>query len=148
MSDKKKFETQTLRLEAGFQAQPKNLYEALTDERLVSTYTQSPAKIDSKEGGQFSLFGGSIQGKFVKLEPYSRIVEHWRFVDWPDGHYSTVTIELSAPSSNTCRLHLVQTDVPENDKFGNADVPDKVKHGWENYFWERIQKVLGYHKVN
>lgn len=33
----------------------------------MSRCTRSPAKVEGKEGGSFSLYGGHITGKFVEL---------------------------------------------------------------------------------
>jgi len=43
---------------------------------------------------------------------------------------------------------LKQTQIPIADKFGNRDLPEKVKIGWSRFFWERIQKMMGYHKYD
>jgi hypothetical protein len=43
------------------------MYQALIDERIVSTYHQSKATIDAKVGGKFVLFEGTIRGEFVEL---------------------------------------------------------------------------------
>ena len=51
----------------GFNCRPKNMFEALTDEKMVSGYTFGPAKIEAKEGGAFSMFGGTVEGTFVSL---------------------------------------------------------------------------------
>jgi activator of HSP90 ATPase len=136
----------TIEIEEGFRAQPANLYEALTDDKLVSAYTQSPARIDRKEGGQFSLFDGSITGTFTSLTPPSTIVQTFRFKEWRDDDLSTVTIRLTAPDRQTCRLSLTQTHVPEHDRYGNRDVASKVEEGWRKFFFLRIQQMMGYSK--
>jgi len=113
----------------------------------VSTYTQSQATIDCKVGGEFSLFEGTIKGKFVELETDKKIVEKWRFNDWPDDHYSVVTIELSQPSTDVCRVVLNHRSIPLVDKYGNHSVPAKVLEGWNRFFWDRIEKILGFARV-
>jgi len=128
----------------GFAATPKYVFEALIDAKLVSTYTQTPAVIDPKVGGRFSMFGGSIQGKFLQLEQNSRLVQEWRFGEWPENHYSVVDISLSLASPGVTKLVLYQKWIPLTDRFGNGDVPAKVQFGWKQFFWERINKILGY----
>jgi len=114
----------------------------------MSSYTRVPAVIDAKVGGKFKLFDGSIEGEFTELKPYSKIVEKWRFKEWPEDHYSIVQIDLTAPTDSTCRLSLHQTGVPLRDRYGNGDVPAKVRQGWEQFFWDRIRKVLGFSKTS
>mmetsp|Transcript_2587 Transcript_2587/g.3038 ORF Transcript_2587/g.3038 Transcript_2587/m.3038 type:complete len:144 (+) Transcript_2587:27-458(+) len=135
-----------LHMVEGFGCRPKNMYDALTDGRCVSMYTQSPAVIEAKEGGEFSMFGGSIHGTFEELVPNEKIVQKWRFKEWEEGHFSIVTITLSEGKRGVTKLKLDQTGIPLADKFGNPDVPEKVKSGWERFFWDRIHKMMGYHK--
>jgi activator of HSP90 ATPase len=54
------------------------------------------------------------------------IGDTWRACDWPDDHYSTLTITLSPVSSKT-KLSFVQTGVPE-------DQYKEISHGWYDYY--------------
>mmetsp|Transcript_36841 Transcript_36841/g.59056 ORF Transcript_36841/g.59056 Transcript_36841/m.59056 type:complete len:168 (-) Transcript_36841:161-664(-) len=136
-----------IKLERGFRCTPELLFKALTDQDMVSKYTQSEAKIEVNEGGGFSLFGGSIHGSFQEASPPSKIVQLWRFKEWPDDHFSTVTLEISSPEYGVTVAKLNQVEVPVHDKFRNRDVPDKVKKGWKEFFFDRIHKVVGFAKV-
>lgn len=136
----------TIELEEGFRCQPANLYEALLDERLVSQYTQSPARIELKQGGSFSLFDGSITGTLTALDPPHSFTETFRFKEWKEDELSTVTVTLTAVDRQTTRLTLKQTHVPEHDRYGNRDVASKVEQGWRMYFFLRVQQVMGYSK--
>lgn len=130
----------------GFRCQPPQMFQALTDAKMLTGYTQAPCNSDVKVGGKFSHFAGNIHGEYVELEP-GKIVQKWRFKDWPVGWYSTVTILLEATNASTCKVTLTQTDIPDCDKFGNHSQKENVENGWNSFFWERIQKMLGYHKV-
>lgn len=134
----------------GFRCQPQHLFTALTDQKMVSGYTQAPCESDVKVGGKFSFFAGNVAGSYVELVPPSKIVMKWRNKDWHAGYYSKVTIELEEPagSSAVTVLSLTHEGIPDADKFGNSRQLENVEAGWENYFWERIQKMVGYHKVD
>jgi uncharacterized protein YndB with AHSA1/START domain len=67
-----------------------DLYNALTDAKRVKAFTQSDASISAEPGRDFTMFGGSIEGRQVELVPGKRIVQDWRFNTWPEGHYSKV----------------------------------------------------------
>ena len=136
----------TIVLEEGFRCQPANLFEALLDERLVSQYTQSPARIDRREGGAFSLFDGSITGTLTTLHPPTSYTQSWRFKEWREGELSTVSVTLTALDRETCKLSLRHEHVPEHDAFGNRDVATKVEEGWKRFFFLRIQQMMGYTK--
>mmetsp|Transcript_9108 Transcript_9108/g.17735 ORF Transcript_9108/g.17735 Transcript_9108/m.17735 type:complete len:327 (-) Transcript_9108:228-1208(-) len=134
--------------EVGFRCTPELLFQALTNQDMVSKYTQSKATIDIKANGEFSLFEGSIHGSFLEVKAPGRIVKKWRFKEWPDDCFSTVTISITSPEYGVTVLTLKQTGVPMHDKYRNRDVPQKVKKGWKNFFWDRIHKVVGFAKVD
>lgn len=140
----------TVELEEGFHCDVKSLIDALLDDRLVTGYTQAPAKIDRSIGGSYSLFEGAVTGTFQSIDQSDSkavIVQSWHRKEWKDDDVSTVTITLSNVSRGVTRLNLVQKNVPELDKFGNRDQPMKVRMGWTEFIFKRIQQVLGYGKA-
>eukprot|EP00455_Lapot_gusevi_P045228 TRINITY_DN5759_c0_g2_i2.p1 TRINITY_DN5759_c0_g2~~TRINITY_DN5759_c0_g2_i2.p1 ORF type:complete len:151 (-),score=9.22 TRINITY_DN5759_c0_g2_i2:105-557(-) len=139
--------TQTFESTIKFRCRPEDMYSCWLDSRIVSTFTHSPAEIDARVGGSFSLFGGSIRGEFVELVPGQKIVQKWRFTDWHDDQYSLVTLDLSSPSYGVCVVQLTHTGIPLEDRFGNHDVPRKVQDGWKEKFWENIRRILGFSYV-
>ena len=54
--------------------------------------------------------------------------------DWPEGHYSTLTIELEADGDGT-RLTLTQENVPD-------DKSDEIDDGWHQYYWEPMKEYF------
>ena len=92
------------------------------------------------------MFNGGCEGFFTALTP-DRIEMDWRMKEFPNGHYSKVVIELTEPDEAIVRLELTHTGVPEDDKYGNHDIPDRVKAGWEDKWFGGIHKVMGYAKV-
>jgi activator of HSP90 ATPase len=58
-------------------------------------FSQSPAEVTPEVGGSFSMFGGSVQGKFTELVPGEKIVQQWRFSNWEDGKFSNVSSRCS-----------------------------------------------------
>lgn len=89
-----KLDVRTLTTSETFQCQAKDLYDVLTKSELVSVFTRSAAKVDACKGGEFILFDGNITGKFLELIPHEKIVQSWRYKQWPNGHYSNVVLEL------------------------------------------------------
>lgn len=73
-----------------YPAGAQDIFEALTDQRRVCAFTQAPAEIKPEVGSKFTMFGGSIEGTQVALEPGQRIEQAWRFNTWPDGEFSRV----------------------------------------------------------
>lgn len=87
-------DTQTIKQTHNFQCTAYELYDALTRIELVTAFTRSEVKMEPIVGGKFELFGGNIEGRFYELVPAKKIVKQWRYKQWPDRHYSTVTINI------------------------------------------------------
>jgi uncharacterized protein YndB with AHSA1/START domain len=80
--------------------------------------------MSTEPGSEFSLWGGSIEGKNLEFVPNRKIVQQWYFGDQPEP--STVTIKLH-PDKGGTSLELRHTNIPDNDY---ADIID----GWDiNY---------------
>lgn len=89
-----KLDVKTITICETFQCQAKDLYDVLTKPELVSMFTHSQAIVDAVRGGKFVLFDGNITGKFEELVPNEKMVQTWRYKQWPSGHYSHVTMDF------------------------------------------------------
>jgi len=112
------------------------LFACLTDERRLSAYTQSVAVFEPRVGGAVQLFGGSITGKVVEINPPTLIALKWRVNEWPEGHYSDVRITLEDKGGKTI-VSLTHSGVPSDDV-------DRTTTAWRERFWDRIKMVFGF----
>ena len=124
----------TLRQSVTFITGPHEVYEAIMDSRKHSEFTGSQVSMSRKVGGKFSVYGGDIEGVNLELIPDQKIVQSWRYSDWPEGHYSKATFSLINISSGT-RLTFTQTGVPE-------EFYDDIRQGWRGYYWEPMKEML------
>jgi activator of HSP90 ATPase len=130
-----------------FKANPKRVYEALTDAKQFDKVTQlsaamqsgmalgnKPTQISREAGGPFTLFGGHILGRHIELAANERIVQAWRVLVWNPGVYSIVRFELVEQGSGT-KLVFDHTGFPEGQRQHLAD-------GWKANYWEPLEKYL------
>ncbi|KAL1508999.1 hypothetical protein ABEB36_003808 [Hypothenemus hampei] len=129
-------DTTTIKQIHKFQCTAEEFYNALTQHDMVTAFTRGNVKLNPIKGGKFELFGGNITGTFEELVPHKKIVKHWRYGQWPTGHYSLVTIEINQKSDYT-EVQLTQTGVPT----GQADV---TKTNWDRYYWEAMKLTFGF----
>jgi len=115
-----------------FDASPHHVYEMLMDEKKHARFTGGAAQISRDVGGAFVTNSGYSTGITKELVQDTKIVQTWRASDWPDDHYSTLTITLSPVSSKT-KLSFVQTGVPE-------DQYEEISQGWYDYYWDPLKK--------
>lgn len=140
--EKKGFKT--IKMSEKFSCRAVDLYEILMDENRWKGFTQSNAKISKNVGGEFSIFDGSVTGTNVELKEGKLIVQKWRFGSWPDGIFSTVELTFEEPESGLTVVKLVQTDVPEEDRYGNETVVENTERGWRDLIFQRIRAIFGF----
>ncbi|KAJ1396054.1 START-like domain superfamily [Sesbania bispinosa] len=107
-----------------FNCRAKDLYEILMDENRWKGFTQSNARISKEE---------------AKL-----IVQRWRFGSWNDGVQSQVRLVFEEPEPGVTIVKLTHTDVPEEDRYGNATVVENTERGWRDLIFQRIRAVFGF----
>ncbi|CAJ2673009.1 unnamed protein product [Trifolium pratense] len=134
----------TIRLNEKFNCRAKDLFEIMMDENRWKGFTQSNARISKEVGGEISIFDGSVTGANLELEEGKLIVQRWRFGSWPDGMQSMVRIVFEEPESGVTVVKLTHTDVPEEDRYGNATVVENTERGWRDLIFQRIRSVFGF----
>ncbi|KAL2535138.1 Aha1 domain-containing protein [Abeliophyllum distichum] len=142
--EKRKEGFKTITMSEKFSCRARDLYEILMDENRWKGFTQSNARIIKEVGGEFSIFDGSVTGTNVELQEGKLIVQKWRFGSWPDGIVSTVRLSFDEPESGVTVVHLSHTDVPEEDRYGNATVVENTERGWRDLIFHKIRAVFGF----
>mmetsp|Transcript_10242 Transcript_10242/g.27927 ORF Transcript_10242/g.27927 Transcript_10242/m.27927 type:complete len:342 (-) Transcript_10242:21-1046(-) len=127
-----------------YYASSKDIFDCFVDGSKVKAYTGSAATIEPVAGGKVSMFGGSIEGKFTRLEPDQLIEMDWRFSSWGDDCVSKVRIELEEKDRGSVTLKLTQSGIPEEDRFGNHDTIKVTEMGWRSQILTRMKQVFGY----
>ena len=126
-------ETKTIKQSVTFKAKAHAVYELLMDSKKHSVLAGDDAKISRKVGGKFSV-GSYIEGEQLELVPDEKIVQTWRYEDWPKGHYSKATYSFRDMAGKT-RMTFTQSGVPV--KFY-----EDIKQGWIDYYWTPMREML------
>jgi len=126
--------TKTIRQTVTFKATPHEVYETLMDSKKHSQLTGSKAQISREMGGKFSIYEGDIEGVNLELVPDHKVIQSWRYSDWPEGHYSQATFTLEEIKGTT-RLTFTQTEVPEEHY-------EDIAQGWYDYYWTPMKEML------
>lgn len=110
-------------------APPATVFEYLTTEAGMTAWMGEYAELDASPGGRFAvdIAGYPIRGRYLQVEPPTRIVVSWGVAgsaDLPDGA-STVEFRLTALGRGT-RVDLIHSGLPETGLAGHAD-------GWEHF---------------
>lgn len=118
-----------------FNASVDEIYDDLINPRKLTKITGGKATNTQKVDGKFSAWDEYIWGTNVELVPGKKIVQKWTCADFPDNHFTTVTIEFKKISDKQTELKFTQENVPD-------DFYDDISQGWHEFYWEPIKDYL------
>ncbi|CAB3258011.1 unnamed protein product [Arctia plantaginis] len=131
-----KIETKSIEISEKFQCRAREFYDALTRIEMVTAFTQGHVKMEVEKGGKFALFGGNITGEFRELSPPNKIVQYWRYKQWPEQHYSEVTFNIEEKEDHTL-VTVRQELVP-------APELEQTRDNWRRYYFDSIKRAFGF----
>lgn len=99
------------------------LYEALTNQTIVSQWSGASAVMSDEPGSDFSLWGGSIIGINTEVSP-AKLVQQWKEASWPE--YSKVIFEWHQEPDSLV-VTLCHEHIPENSY-------SDIVSGWEEHY--------------
>lgn len=118
------------------------IYQALTDQSLISKYTQSTIKFEAKVGSEFSLYDGTITGDIKELVENKKIVESWKFNNWDAS--AELKLTINEKKGNECAVEVSLKNIPSRDSFKKTIEHDNIKSGFMSMIFDRISTWLGY----
>lgn len=117
-------------------ATPQQVYEAYTDPKKHSEFTNSEATGKPVVGGQFTAWDGYIFGKYLELEAGKRVVQEWTTTDWVEGYGpSRFELTLKAVPKGT-EICMVHSNVPK-------EKANEIAEGWEDFYWALLKEFFG-----
>ena len=130
-----KTKCRTIKQKVIIPASPKEVYDAYTDPKKHSAFTESKATGKPVVGGKFTTWDGYAFGKYLELDDGKRVVQEWSSTDFPDG-YGPSRLELcfnKVPEGT--ELVMVQSNVPE-------ELADETADGWIEWYWDPLKKYF------
>lgn len=117
----------TIRQTYFIEAPVSDVWQALINPKKIDAWGGGPAKMDDKPGTEFTLWGGSIWGKNIKVEPEKELVQEWFSDEDEKWDKPSIASFMLVPDKNGTRLDLLHTDVPGK----NAK---SIDEGWKEYY--------------
>ncbi|MGN6646242.1 MAG: SRPBCC domain-containing protein [Cytophaga sp.] len=111
-------------------APPEEVYLGLTTPTTLLLWTGEDAAMSTEPGSEFSLWGGSIEGKNLEFVEGKKIVQEWYFGDQEEA--SIVTIILHADKKGTS-AELRHTNIPD-------EAYEDMVEGWDNNYFGALQE--------
>ncbi|WP_018345149.1 SRPBCC domain-containing protein [Cytophaga aurantiaca] len=111
-------------------APPEDVYLALTVPTTILLWTGEDAVMSTVPGSEFSLWGGSIEGKNIEFVEGKKIVQEWYFGEQEEP--SIVTIILHADKESTS-AELRHTNIPD-------EAYEDMVEGWNGPYFGALQE--------
>jgi len=108
------------------------VWQALTDASVAEQWGAAPAKVDAREDGEFSYWGGDIHGKYTRLIPEKLIEQDWYGHDNPTWKYNVVFAFECNDETTMVRMTYSGNILDEK-----KDIAD-----WQDYYFEPIKELL------
>ncbi len=125
----------TIRQTVTFDAPPHTVFEALLDSKQHAAFTGQKASISRKVGGKMTAGDGYIEGKNLRIEKDTLIVQTWRTTDFKEGDPdSQVMFHFSKKGKGT-RLMFVHSKVPDR-------LAEEFRQGWIDFYWVPLKAYL------
>lgn len=114
---------------------PKQVYDAYTDPKKHSEFTDSRATGKPVVGGKYSTWDGYIFGKYLVVEDGKRVVQEWTTTDWEDG-YSASKVELTFKAvGEDTEITMVHSNVPKVQA-------NEIEQGWIEFYWNPLKEYF------
>jgi activator of HSP90 ATPase len=113
-------------------AEPKDVYNALTNQRMLEIWTGENAQMEPVANTEFSLWDGSINGLNIEFEENKKIVQQWFFEGQEEA---SVVIILLHPHKKGTSVELHHTNIPD-DAFENISV------GWDEDYFGALKELF------
>lgn len=114
------------------EAEPEEIFLALTNPFTIELWSDMPAKMDANEGTEFELWEGDICGKNLKIVPNKEIVQEWYFDDLPEPSIATIKLH---PHKTGTNVEVKHTNVPD-EAFEN------INEGWREFYIGAIKRFF------
>jgi len=113
-------------------AEPSDVYSALTNPYTIELWSGYPAQMSTEPGSEFSLWEGDITGKNLEFVENKKVVQEWFFGN--QSEKSIVTITISPDRENS----LV---IVEHSNIPDEDFKD-ISEGWREYYFDAISNFF------
>ncbi len=109
-------------------AEPSDIYAALTNPYTIELWSGYAALMPSKTGEEFNMWDGDICGRIIDVIPDRKVVQEWYFGDRELESLVTITI---AGNGGSTAVTVEHTNIPVEDYTYIAE-------GWNEYYMGAI----------
>jgi activator of HSP90 ATPase len=122
----------TINLVQFINANPEEVFSAITNPFTIELWSGYPAKMEAVEGTEFSLFDGDITGMNIKVVENELLVQEWYFEDILEKSYATIQLKPHLQGTKVTMEHI---NIPD-------EAHENILIGWRDYYWGPIKEFF------
>jgi activator of HSP90 ATPase len=122
----------TFRRTFRIEAEPSDVYAALTNPVTIELWSGYPAQMSTEPGTEFSLWSGDITGRNIEFIQDRKVVQEWYFGDQEE---QSVVIISIIPRGNKSDVIVEHSNIPD-EEFEN------IAEGWREYYMGAINRFF------
>jgi uncharacterized protein YndB with AHSA1/START domain len=122
----------TIRQKHFIKATPEEVFFAITNPFTIELWSGYPARMEAREGTEFSIFEGDISGRNIKITENRQLIQEWYFGDRQEESIVSITL---IPHQSGTNVSLEQTNVPD-------EAWEELQEGWRNFYWGAIKEFF------
>lgn len=105
-------------------AEPSDVYAALTNPFTIELWSGYPAVMSAEPGSEFSLWEGDITGKNLEFVQDHKVVQEWYFGEQSERSIVTISIQ---PFREDSQVTVEHTNIPDDDF-------EEIAEGWREFY--------------
>ncbi len=113
-------------------ADPKDVYNALTNQRMLEIWTGEEAQMEPVPNTEFSLWEGSISGLNLEFEENKKIVQEWFFEGQEERSIVTFTLH---PHKKGTSVELQHINIPD-------EAYENISSGWDEDYFGSLKELF------
>jgi activator of HSP90 ATPase len=122
----------TFRRTFRIEAEPSDVYAALTNPVTIELWSGYPAQMSTEPGTEFSLWSGDITGRNIEFIQDRKVVQEWYFGDQEEQSVVIISIISRGNKSDVIVEH---SNIPD-EEFEN------IAEGWREYYMGAINRFF------
>jgi activator of HSP90 ATPase len=114
----------------------KEVFKGWLDNKMHAEFTGgAKAKINAKEGGEFTVYDGYISGSNVEIFPYKKIVQKWRTTEFDKNDDDSIVELVFTQKEDHTLVALSHSNIPDGQG-------DRYKKGWKDYYFSNMKNIF------
>ncbi len=126
--------TSSFTLTVGIPANPADVFEALTESKLIARWCGQKGSVSRKVGGKFEMFDGWVKGKVLEFKPGKSLIYTWLPGDWPEFQEESVVKYTFTATGKGTKIVLQHSNFPNETEKKNH------KKGWKEFVFDPLKR--------